>query len=969
MKKYFPLIAFIAIILFGLGSIPVFAGQETCPNGNGWTKIDSGNLSQYPVSGATQYCFKAGQWVVSSIPEGGFGQDGSCNNGPGFCDLSHWSYYIPDATEEPILGCTDPSAMNYNSSATQDDGSCQYQPTSTPTDAPVYGCTDPNATNYNSSATMNDGSCQYPPTQTDAPTAEPTATATEEERKVDVCHFPPGNPENAHVISISVNALDAHLSENHDDFVMEEGDTCPRVVVTQTPEVTPEITQEPTDEPAHYSIKGRIYICNTDTGLSEATVRVFGGTHDQTYTVGSWGDWSADWLLEGVTYTVQVNPPAGYTLGDVAWQGTITLNQTVSDVNFCYNNGEVTEEPTPTETPYVPPPFPGCPNDGSHDTSDGGEQGYPLPNGGKGYLENATDSVAGSGQGTFTQCACSLISEQSVQTDYVEVDPNDTDAVEYWQNQPEFFEVTNYTDFDFDEPLVFARNTFTNVGCVPDDPDPEIPTCPTADSSKIWSQGWAELWNIFFNGLGMVDVGPGTDTVYNYGNGIFLQCYDPDEPECPVIETVFLVLNNGDTIPEGFDRTPTDYNFNLGVGEGQFLVARTRVLEGQCPEPTPSPTNTPVAPNNPGQPGPEATEPFVPSVIGNVEPTATPQICEEMEWIVLEALDPIGEEPREWEINLYSFDDETQTATFVRVLTENLEGDYRNPKVRDCIWAAEVHLDRDGDGIVEVFVEVRTLGGALISTIENASQPELPQDANTVMVKGNSFDVYTVTGETVSEVQVEGINPDSLGDIIAYTNEDRMISFVSDDGLYSCTTDVRGNRVSLLPSLSGFAYVNSGQISVYEFATETVSVLEDDRFNAAFASDPDDSGRHTVKKLTEADFIANFGDEVSLTYEEAFGFAIDWTDPDSSGPTQEQINAFWAWCDSEYSASADSAETIIWTPQSGDDWGSYLYAQGYTNVWGSEGLVAVCNLNDIPLVADVAVNAPSGCLAQHGSQS
>ncbi len=53
----------------------------------------------------------------------------------------------------PVLGCTDPSATNYNSSATQNDGSCTY---------PVTGCTDSNASNYNSSATTDDGSCTYP---------------------------------------------------------------------------------------------------------------------------------------------------------------------------------------------------------------------------------------------------------------------------------------------------------------------------------------------------------------------------------------------------------------------------------------------------------------------------------------------------------------------------------------------------------------------------------------------------------------------------------------------------------------------------------------------------------------------------------------------------------------------------------------------------------------------------------------
>ncbi len=41
--------------------------------------------------------------------------------------------------------------------------------------------------------------------------------AIAEEAKVDVCHIPPGNPDNAHTITISENALSAHL--DHGDRV------------------------------------------------------------------------------------------------------------------------------------------------------------------------------------------------------------------------------------------------------------------------------------------------------------------------------------------------------------------------------------------------------------------------------------------------------------------------------------------------------------------------------------------------------------------------------------------------------------------------------------------------------------------------------------------------------------------------------------------------------------------------------
>ncbi len=77
-----------------------------------------------------------------------------------------------------IEGCTDSAAMNYNSTATSNDGSCvycvygcidstqfNYNPLATCDDGScisfTYGCTDSAAMNYLSNATFNDGSCIY----------------------------------------------------------------------------------------------------------------------------------------------------------------------------------------------------------------------------------------------------------------------------------------------------------------------------------------------------------------------------------------------------------------------------------------------------------------------------------------------------------------------------------------------------------------------------------------------------------------------------------------------------------------------------------------------------------------------------------------------------------------------------------------------------------------------------------------
>ena len=56
-----------------------------------------------------------------------------------------------DYIDNPIEpGCTDPSALNYDYLALDDDGSCLYF---------ISGCTESTATNYNSSATQDDGTC------------------------------------------------------------------------------------------------------------------------------------------------------------------------------------------------------------------------------------------------------------------------------------------------------------------------------------------------------------------------------------------------------------------------------------------------------------------------------------------------------------------------------------------------------------------------------------------------------------------------------------------------------------------------------------------------------------------------------------------------------------------------------------------------------------------------------------------
>ena len=92
------------------------------------------------------------------IPEYGFNGIGDLIYSSGYQikttqEITDFSFCPTLIVSQSIEGCLDPSAMNFDPQATDDDGSCEG--------GEIFGCTDASAFNYDPGATLDDGSCTY----------------------------------------------------------------------------------------------------------------------------------------------------------------------------------------------------------------------------------------------------------------------------------------------------------------------------------------------------------------------------------------------------------------------------------------------------------------------------------------------------------------------------------------------------------------------------------------------------------------------------------------------------------------------------------------------------------------------------------------------------------------------------------------------------------------------------------------
>jgi len=179
MKKFIFASVILGLVLVMTGSVLAYVSASS----NYRLEKDSLNLGGLDVSASPSFNVKSTLGEITSGLLAGSNYNASTG----------YRYMEAETGTAPVVvtvrGCTDPKANNYNSSATQDDGSCTYttvsggirgcidyrannfNPNATVDDGSctyttiptVWGCTDPVATNYNPLANRNNGSCSYPP--------------------------------------------------------------------------------------------------------------------------------------------------------------------------------------------------------------------------------------------------------------------------------------------------------------------------------------------------------------------------------------------------------------------------------------------------------------------------------------------------------------------------------------------------------------------------------------------------------------------------------------------------------------------------------------------------------------------------------------------------------------------------------------------------------------------------------------
>jgi|GEM_PF-2410031 len=161
-------------------------------------------------------------------------------------------------------------------------------------------------------------------------------------KKITICHFPPGNPNNVQQITISINALQKHLS-HHDDAIWEEGKNCPATTTSCATPPTVDLGQKATDY-AVPVITGGVF--GTSTRL---TITVKNAATNVVTSIGT----ATKTASNGWTVTGTTNLPAG-TYDVIATGDTGLVDNTFNELVVSASVIPTVDNKTTTDKVAVP---------------------------------------------------------------------------------------------------------------------------------------------------------------------------------------------------------------------------------------------------------------------------------------------------------------------------------------------------------------------------------------------------------------------------------------------------------------------------------------------------------------------------------------------------------------------------------------------------------------------------------------
>ena len=133
------------------------------------------------------------------------------------CSGGAWSSVESFTTlPPPMPGCIDPTACNYDATATVDDGSCILPD----------GCTDATACNYNSSALCDDGSCILPDGCTDATACNYNSLALCDDGSCDYTSFGCMDGGTTDYTLVPGDGADGVIALNYDPTMLCDDGSC-----------------------------------------------------------------------------------------------------------------------------------------------------------------------------------------------------------------------------------------------------------------------------------------------------------------------------------------------------------------------------------------------------------------------------------------------------------------------------------------------------------------------------------------------------------------------------------------------------------------------------------------------------------------------------------------------------------------------------------------------------------------------